>query len=165
MNATIEKGIKLDDAQNHEMKDLMAVCQDDMEQEYPDPGCYQRLFWEQQKKYEKHGKHGMRWHPMMIKLCLCSRQKSLKAYEALRDSGFVQLPSMRTLYDYSHYIESRLGFQPDVAKMLKEECTKKDMYSAEHRSFVGVLFDEVKIKEDLVYDKHSSEHFWLCELG
>lgn len=44
MNATIEKGIKLDDAQNHEMKDLMAVCQDDMEQEYPDPGCYQRLF-------------------------------------------------------------------------------------------------------------------------
>lgn len=102
---------------------------------------------------------------MMIKLCLCSRQKSLKAYEALRDSGFVQLPSMWTLYDYFHFIESRLGFQPDVAKMLKEECTKKDMYSAEHRSFVGVLFDEVKIKEDLVYDKHSGEHFWLCELG
>lgn len=60
----------------------------------------------------------------------------------------MQLPSMRTLYDYSHYIESRVGFQPDVAKMLKEECTKKDMYSAEHRSFVRVLFDEVKIKED-----------------
>nr|XP_034339030.1 uncharacterized protein LOC117693074 [Crassostrea gigas] len=165
MNATIEKGIKLDDAQNHEMKDLMAVCQDDMEQEYPDPGCYQRLFWEQQKKYEKHGKHGMRWHPMMIKLCLYLRQKSSKAYEALRDSGFVQLPSMRTLYDYSHYIESRLGFQPDVAKMLKEECTKKDMYSAEHRSFVGVLFDEVKIKEDLVYDKHSGEIVGYVNLG
>lgn len=53
MNASIEKGIRLDDTQNHEMKDLMATCQDDMEQEYLDHGCYQRLFWEQQKKYEQ----------------------------------------------------------------------------------------------------------------
>lgn len=102
---------------------------------------------------------------MMIKLCLYLRQKSSKAYEALRDSGFVQLPSMRTLDDYSLYIESRLGFQPDVAKMLKEECTKKDMYTVEHRSFVGVLFDEVKIKEDLVYDKHSGEIVVYVNVG
>lgn len=31
MNVIIEKGIKFDDAQNYEMKDLMVVCQDDME--------------------------------------------------------------------------------------------------------------------------------------
>lgn len=39
------------------------------------------------------------------------------------------------------------------------------MYSAEHRSFVGVLFDEVKIKEDLVYDKHSGEIVGYVNLG
>ena len=74
----------------------MGSCQDDMEKEFPDHSCYQRLFWEQQKKYEKQGKHGMRWHPMMIKLCLYLRQKSSKAYESLRDSGFVHLPSTKT---------------------------------------------------------------------
>lgn len=31
MNVIIEKGIKFDDVQNYEMKDLMVVCQDDME--------------------------------------------------------------------------------------------------------------------------------------
>lgn len=102
---------------------------------------------------------------MMIKLCLYLRQKYSKAYEAQRDSGFMQLPCMTTLYDYSNYIESRLGFQQDLAKMLKEECTKKDMFSAEHRGFLGVLFDEVKIKEDLVYDKHSGEIVGYVKLG
>ena len=49
--------------------------------------------------------------------------------------------------------------------MLKEECFKKDMFAAEHRSFVGILFDEVKIKEDLVYDKHSGELVGYVDLG
>nr|XP_022288540.1 uncharacterized protein LOC111100740 [Crassostrea virginica] len=84
MKLSIDKGVKLNEIQNQEMKDLMGSCQDDMEKEFPDHSCYQRLFWEQQKKYEKQGKHGMRWHPMMIKLCLYLRQKSSKAYESLR---------------------------------------------------------------------------------
>lgn len=42
---------------------------------------------------------------------------------------------------------------------------KKDMYLVEYRSFVGVLFDVVKIKEDFVYDKYLGEYFWLCEFG
>lgn len=49
--------------------------------------------------------------------------------------------------------------------MLKEECPKKDMFSAEHRGFVGLLFDEVKIKEDLVYDQHSGEIVGYVKLG
>lgn len=49
--------------------------------------------------------------------------------------------------------------------MLKEECTKKDMYLAEYRSFVGVLFDEVKIKEDFVYDKYLGEIVGYVNLG
>ncbi|CAG2225139.1 unnamed protein product [Mytilus edulis] len=52
------------------------------------------------------------------------RNKSAKAYDAMRDSGFIQLPSARTLFDYSHYTKSALGFQPDVTKMLHEEAKK-----------------------------------------
>lgn len=72
---------------------------------------------------------------------------------------------MWILYDYFYYIESRLGFQLDVVKMLKEECMKKDMYIVEYRSFVGVLFDEVKIKEDFVYDKYLGEIVGYVNLG
>ena len=41
--------------------------------------------------------------------------------------------------------------------MLKLEAEKHDMYKEEWRKYVGVLFDELRIKEDLVYDKVSVE--------
>lgn len=42
----------------------------------------------------------------------------------MRDSGFIQLPSARTLFDYSHFTQSALGFHSDVTKMLHEEAKK-----------------------------------------
>lgn len=33
-----------------------------------------------------------------------------------------------------------------------------------HKNYVGVLFDEIKIKEDLVYDKHTGELIGYCNL-
>ena len=95
---------------------------------HPDPNSVKRLFWEQQCKFETSGKNGMRWHPMIIRWCLYMRNKSAKAYDAMRDSGFIQLPSARTLFDYSHYTKSALGFQADVTKMLHEEAKKLGMY-------------------------------------
>jgi len=106
----------------------------------------------------------MRWHPMVIRWCLYLRRKSSTAYEALRDSGFVTLPSSRTLFDYSHYIKSALGFQPDVVQVLKTEAEKKGMYGETWKCFVGILFDEIKIKSDLVYDKHIGELIGYCNL-
>lgn len=42
--------------------------------------------------------NGMRWHPMIIRWCLFIRQKSSKAYDAVREAGFINLHSTRTLY-------------------------------------------------------------------
>ncbi|KAJ8309864.1 hypothetical protein KUTeg_011729 [Tegillarca granosa] len=68
----------------------------------------------------------MRWHPMIVRWCLFMRQKSTKAYDAMRESGFINLPSSRTLYDYSHYTKSTLGIQPDVIKIFGPQITFLD---------------------------------------
>ena len=108
-------------------------------------------------KEARSGKCGMKWHPMIIRWCLYLRQTSNKCYESLRQSGFLKLPSTRTLFDYSHYIKSVNGFCPDVTEMLKNEATKNEMFTEDWKSWVGLLFDEIHVKADLVYDKHSGE--------
>ncbi|CAC5363149.1 THAP9 [Mytilus coruscus] len=161
------KGVTLDFSQSLEIKDTMATCNAEMEKACPDENSSQRLFWtEQMKCMNLQSTKGMRWHPMILRWCLYLRQKSSAAYDALRDSGFITLPSSRTLFDYSHYTRSDNGFLPDVIKVLQEEATKRDMYSTEDvwKNYVGILFDEIKIKSDLVYDKHTGELIGYCNL-
>ncbi|CAC5412162.1 THAP9 [Mytilus coruscus] len=160
----LQDGVILDLVQNIELKDLMSTCNDEFKKAYPDPNSVQRLFLEQQCKFETFGKNGMRWHPMIIRWCLYMRNKSAKAHDAMRESGFIQLPSARTLFDYSHYTKSALGFQPDVTKMLHEEAKKLGMFEENYKNYVGLLFDEIRIKEDLVYDKHTGELIGYCDL-
>ncbi|CAG2246973.1 unnamed protein product [Mytilus edulis] len=114
------KGVTLDLSQSLEIKDTMATCNAEME------NSHQRLFWtEQMKCMNLQSTKGMRWHPMILRWCLYLRQKSSAAYDALRDSGFITLPSSRTLFDYSHYTRSDNGFLPDVTKVLKVDATKR----------------------------------------
>lgn len=95
------KGVQLQESS--EMKDFMAVCREDVERSFPDENCFQRLFWDQQCKYASSGRNGMRRNPMIIKWCLYIRSKSAEAYNYVRDTGFIKLPSARTLFDYSHF--------------------------------------------------------------
>ena len=67
----------------------------------------------------------------------------------------LHLPSERTLRDYTNIITAKSGIQLDVDRQLSEE-TKPDT-SSPHEKLVALLFDEVKIKEDLVYNKHTGE--------
>ncbi|XP_060571179.1 uncharacterized protein LOC132729426 [Ruditapes philippinarum] len=152
-----DDGIKMDKERSLEFSDLMSSCESEVMKAFPNSNCFQRLFWEQQMKEAKSGKCGMRWHPMIVRWCLYLRQTSNKCYETLRKSGFLKLPSSRTLFDYSHYIKSVNGFSPEVFQMLKNEATKNGMYKEEWKLWVGLLFDEIHVKADLVYDKHSGE--------
>ena len=70
----------------------MTSCEGDFQKAHPDPNSFQRLFLEQQAKFLQSGKNGMRWHPMIIRRCLYMKSKSSKAYDAMRDSGFITLP-------------------------------------------------------------------------
>ena len=71
---------------------------------------------------------------------------------------FLTLPSSRTLRDYTHYIKASTGFQPEVTEQLMNEAkldTREDFEKA-----IVLVFDEVKLKDSLVYDKH-----WVRIIG
>ena len=105
----------------------------------------------------------MRWHPAMIKWCLYLRYQSSKAYELLRSSGCIQLPSQRTLHDYSHCVKSEAGFATHVDLLLMQA---NNMSSCpEHQKLVILLLDEMYVREDLVYDKHSGRLIGFAHLG
>ena len=88
---------------------------------------------------------------------------SSAVYHALRTSGFLTLPSERTLRDYTNIVRGAVGIQPEVnAQLIKEAkiTTLKDF-----EKFMIVAFDEVKIREDLVYDKHTGQVVGFVNLG
>ena len=103
---------------------------------------------------------------MIIRYCLGLAAKSPAVYDEIRliektNSGFVILPSKRRLRDYKNYICPQQGFNPDTIAELNE---KIKLFSDEE-TFVTLLFDEMKIQENLVWDKHSGDLIGFVDLG
>ena len=104
-----------------------------------------RLLWDQQKQaLSAKSTQGMRWNPLMIRLCLSLKLKSPAAYRTLRDSGLLVLPSERTLRDYTHYIKSGPGYHLEVEKMLSTSAHLED--SPPYQRLVVIAIDEMKVK-------------------
>ena len=143
--------------------DLMKIMRENssiINKTYPE-GSFARLFWDEQFKAAtvNNGKQ-VRWHPMIIKWCLLM---SSSAYHALRSSGFIKLPSERTLRDYTNYFIHRTGFQDDVDKQIATEMNR--LCLPDTKKYVSLSFDEMKIKEGLVYNKNSGEIVGYTDLG
>ena len=103
---------------------------------------------------------------MIIKFCLSLAAKSSSAYKDLRynnktGTGVLVLPSLRTLRNYKNYIRPTRGFNPDIVN----ELAKKTASFSETERYVTILFDEMKIQENLVWDKHSDELIGFVDLG
>ncbi len=94
----------------------------------------------------------MRWDPLMIRWCLYLRHFSSSGYEMLRASGVIK-PSQRTLRDYTYVTKTKTGFASDVDQQLIEEANLQTFH--EREKHVIILMDEMHIKENVVYDKHS----------
>ena len=62
------------------------------------------------------------------------------------------LPSERTLCDNTHYIKSGIGIQNTLTIQLKKEANINT--SEEWKKCIAIAFDEIKINEGMVYDKH-----------
>ena len=150
---TEQKGVYIDE--NTE-KDLVTIMEENnsVVDKFPEQS-FQRLFWQQQMEAVKRSRQGCRWHPLFIKFCLYLRHKSSGAYELLRNSGCLQLPSQRTLRDYTHHIKSSAGFNEQVDLQLIKTANVEKL--SEHEKLVGLILDEMHVKEDLVYDKWTGE--------
>ena len=116
---------------------------------------FMKLFGEEKQKYvQSSSKSSIRYHPMIIKYCLNLAESHLQH----TGSGILVLPSLRTLRDYKNYIKPTRGFNPAV---IKELATKTSSFQPMER-FVSIIFDEMKIQEDLVWDKYSGELIEFC---
>ena len=87
------------------------------------------------------------------RFCLYIRHLSSSTYELLRNTGVMKLPSQRTQRDYTYYTCSDIGFSSSVDQQLMEaanvvSCPERDKY-------IIIILDEMHIRENLVYDKHT----------
>jgi len=150
-----KEGETLSENDNDCILKLASECSEVAQEQFPSDS-FQRIFWNQQLQYNSlKNKANMKWHPTIIRWCLFIKSKSSKAYDGMR--AYLNLPSTRTLYDYSHYMEHGLGVQCKVLEQLIHTAQNLGCYDIEHKSFVGILHDEIKIKSDLVYNKSTGE--------
>lgn len=63
----------------------------------------------------------------------------------------------------THVFESRVGIQPEVNDELASEA--KLVALKDYERYVCVIFDEVKIKEGLVFNKHTGQIIGFVDLG
>ena len=159
---TEEKGVLLDDSMEEDLIRIAGDHQMQILKSYPEES-FQRLFWEQQLQTTSTSPKERCWHPTMIKWCLYLRHQSSHAYELLRKSGCIHLPSQRTLHDYTHHSLPVAGFSVDIDLQLIENAGLQSLQ--EFEKHVYLIGDEMHIKEDLVYDKVSGELIGFVNLG
>ena len=101
-----------------------------------------KLYWEQPKKSLSANPKGRRYHPQFVRFCLSLYTKSSAAYKELQD--VLVLPTEKTLINY--------GIHNGKIKQLQDLVSS---YSGCKR-YVTIVFDEMKIKSSLVYDKNNA---------
>ena len=149
-SSTEKNGVLVDENLHNDLQAVMTDQSKSINRLFPE-GSFRRPFWDEQLKMAKlQNSKRMRWHPMMIRWCLNLKLLSSSAYHALRSSGFLKLPSERTLRDYTHFIKTRPGFQAEVDCMLVREARLSEL--PEWKKHIVLFLDEII----LVYDKHES---------
>ena len=99
----------------------------------------------------------------MIRWCLSLKLRSSSAYEVMYKSGLLTLPCQRTLRDYTHTIKAKCGFSDEIDQMAMREVNFEQL--EEWQKHIVLIFDEMHIKEDLVYEKTTGELKGFINLG
>ena len=154
------KSINVDDNLHTGLSKIIQDHSKEIEDKYK-PNSFHHLFWSEQVKNLTRLPTQRRWHPMFIRWCLHLKMLSGTAYDTLRKT--LVLPCGRTLQDYTHFIKEGTGIQPEVTKQLLS-AMKFDKLE-DHQKYVSVVFDEMKIKEGLVYDKHECKVIGFVDVG
>ena len=158
-----EEGISVDESMHGDLRQIMEKCANKVTSEHP-VGSLARVFWEQLLKAAScSNQRQMRWHPLIVKWCLYLRHQSSSAYETMRQSGLILLPSQRTLRDYTHYTSTAIGFFDDIDQQLMDAADISSLSG--YQRCVAVIMDEMHIREGLVYDKHSGALLGFTDLG
>ena len=151
-------GVELDQNTSDDMLSIMKENSHEVEKKYS-TDSFPSIFWQQQLKAAQINPKSMRWHPLMLKWCIHLCHYSSSGYESLRKSGCLHLPSQRTLRDYTHFVTAAPGFSTEIDKYLIEAARIASCKPWERCHLI--LMDEMYIKEDLVYNKHTGNNLLL----
>ena len=119
------------------------------------------FFWEQQKAAFKKNPKFVRYHPMIVFFWISLASKSPSAYDEIRDSNILVLPSRRTLRDHRNVIRPKVGFNPDVINELKNVTKNLDG----NQRFICLCFDQTRVQSSLVFNKYTDELIGFIDLS
>ena len=154
-------GVKLEEPVEDDMLQIMNNHANSIMVKYGEDSL-QAIFWDQQvKAATAKDNSGRRWHPLVVKWCLYLHHLSTKAYETIHNSGILTLPSSRTLQDYKHLSSTTVGFSTEADRQLLDIINQKDDLA----KYGVLLFDEMYIKQGLVFKKSTSALFGFTDLG
>ena len=128
---------------------------------------FMQFSWEEQKKYlNAFCKTSICYNPMIIIYCLALQANSAAVYNDIccdekTGTGFVVLPSQRKRWDYENYIHPKQGFNYEIKNELKNKLN--DFSYVE--PFMLILFDKMKIHENLMWPKHTGDLIGFVDLG
>ena len=112
--------VHVDDGLHNDLKQMMGEHDKQIQNQYKE-GSFHRLFCNQQLEAMSKHPTQCRWHPIPF---------------------LVDNPSMQ---DYTHYIKSGVGIQPEVTQQLMKVVQMETF--EDWQKYVAVIFDEMKIKE------------------
>ena len=155
-------GMHVDNETHLDLVSMMKNYSKAMEINVPNP--FMKIFWEQQLKATTlNSTRQMRWHPAIIRWCLYLHHRSSGCYKTLRNSGLFHLPTERTLRDYRHFAPSSIGFSKELDQQLLQQVTSHK--PEDLARYVGIVLDQMYIKESLVFDKHTGSLTGYADLG
>ncbi|KAK3925996.1 Transposable element P transposase [Frankliniella fusca] len=133
-------------------KELWSQCQNNgsarVESIYGEKEC---LRHKQMKALSKRkNPRTIRWNPFVIKLALHLQMLSTSAYEYMQH--FIKLPSLRTLYDFTHVVKAKQGSHDFILEDLM-----KQLPTETHQQYFNLEFDEISIHADIVIKKSTGE--------
>ena len=119
---------EIDPQLNQDLINVMQKTSEEFHIPFPE-GSFRRVFCDQQIKNAKQkDSRQIRWHPLIIKWCLNMRLISSASYHVMRTTGFITLPSERTLRDYTNYIARTHVIQQEVVHQMRQEAKVNDLY-------------------------------------
>jgi hypothetical protein len=95
--------------------------------------------------------HQRRWDPKVISICLGILLRSPQAYQNLKDSGLLVLPSRRILQYYKNIVKQHPGFNAQNLDWMKKEAERKNI--SEFGLHGGILIDEMTVQDDLIISR------------
>ncbi|KAJ8043742.1 hypothetical protein HOLleu_10976 [Holothuria leucospilota] len=84
-----------------------------------------------------------RWHPEIIKWTVALHAKLPAAYNPIRHSVFLSLPSVLTINKYVHLSKAEAGFIPSIVQRVVNGISAPP---GEQRENVTFVLDEMKMK-------------------